>query len=285
VKNILSAILIRLIVYSALICLAISLAAFFQYAHPKRHVTPPDRLQDRLRPESVRLRTSDGVELDAWFIPNKKSPKAVIVCHGYPMDKGNVLGMAEFLAGDFNLLFFDFRAMGKSGGFFSTGGWRERKDVSAAVGILEAKGFPRAGAHGFSPGAAPPALAEDPEIRARVLDSPFANLYGELDYVFGSMGAVRHPLLRLMQMWNFLFLGINSGKVAPEDFIAGIKTPVLLIHGDGDTTIPAASSLKLHELNPGTELWLVKGADHGQAASRGGAEYKRRVLAFFNKNL
>jgi len=41
--------------------------------------------------------------------------------HGYPMDKGNIFGMVSFLAKKYNLLLFDFRAMGKSEGFFTTG--------------------------------------------------------------------------------------------------------------------------------------------------------------------
>ncbi|MBU2573307.1 MAG: hypothetical protein KKH28_04440 [Elusimicrobia bacterium] len=283
--NLAFAILIRLIAYPAAFYLVLSLLVFFLYTHPKRYISPPGPVRNSLTVENVRLLASDGVELDGWFIPNKKSGKAVIICHGYPMDKGNVLGFTEFLAKDFNLLLFDFRAMGKSGGFFSTGGWRETKDVTAAVEFLKAKGFARMGAFGFSMGAAALAMAQNTEIQARVLDSSFANLYDELDFVFRSLGPFRFPLLWLMKMWNFVILGINAGRVAPEDFISGIKTPALLIHGDSDTQAPVSGSLTLHKRNPRTELWIIKGAEHGETSDKGGAEYDRRILNFFNTNL
>lgn len=279
------ALLIRIIAYPAAFYLVFSLLVFFLYTHPSRYVSPPLPADRDLKPESVRLRTSDGVELDAWFIPNRKSGKAVIICHGYPMDKGNVLGMAEFLARDFNLLLFDFRAMGGSGGFFSTGGWRETKDVTAAVEFLKAKGFARMGGFGLSLGAATLAMAQDEALKARVLDSSFANLFEELDFVFGWLGPFRHPLLGLMRTWNFLLLGINASAVAPEKFISAVKTPVLLIHGDLDSQVPVSGSLRLHEKNPAAELWIIKGAEHCQTRDMAGAEYDKRVLEFFNKNL
>lgn len=313
-KKMIPAILIRVIVYPAALYLMFSVIVFFLYTHPKRYVSPPGPRGNRGavspqpptapeaggRPESqplgrgenigravenIRLTASDGVELDGWFIPNAKSDKAVIICHGYPMDKGNVLGFTSFLAKDFNLLLFDFRAMGKSGGFFSTGGRRETKDVTAAVNFLKAKGFTRIGAFGFSMGAATLIMAKDEEIKARVLDAPFANLIRELDFVFKGFGAFRIPLLWLMKVWNFVFLGISADRVAPENFISDIKTPVLLIHGDSDTQVPVENSLTLHKISPRTELWIIKGAGHGGTADIGGAEYDRKILNFFNKNL
>ena len=280
-----SAILIRVIIYPIGLYLVFSLVLFFMYTHPKRYVSAPGQLRAGLAPENIRLATADGVELDGWFISNAKSDKAVIICHGYPMDKGNVLGFTSFLAKDFNLLLFDFRAMGKSGGFFSTGGRRETRDVTAAVDFLKAKGFTRIGAFGFSMGASVLAMAQDTEIKARVLDAPFANLMQELDFIFKGFGVFRVPLLWLMRVWNLAFMGISADSVAPENFIAGIKTPVLLIHGDNDTQVPVESSLTLHKIAPQTELWIIKGAGHGETSEVGGAEYDKRVADFFNKNL
>ena len=152
-KKMLLPILLRLIIYPSALCLVFSAVMFYLYAHPKRYVSPSNLGRVAGAAENIRLTASDGVELDGWFIPNTKSDKALIICHGYPMDKGNVLGFTSFLAKDFNLLLFDFRAMGKSGGYFSTGGWRETKDVTAAVNFLKAKGFAHIGAFGFSMGA------------------------------------------------------------------------------------------------------------------------------------
>ena len=276
----------RLLFYPGLIYAVFSFIFFWLYAHPKRYTgayTPGDF---GLKPEPVKLNTSDGVELDGWFIPNKASKKAVVVCHGYPMDKSDVLGLTVFLAREFNLLYFDFRATGRSGGFFSTGGAREVRDIDAAVKFLEDRGFAgRIGAFGFSMGGASILLSSNPGIKARVLDAPYADLGGELDYVFGAWGVWRKPLLMMMKGWSLLFTGVNINAVSPAKAAAGLTTPLLLVHGDADRQVPLENSRRIKAAYPAAELWVVKGAGHGENWYKAGNAYEVRVKAFFNAGL
>ncbi|OGR44297.1 MAG: hypothetical protein A2X35_02395 [Elusimicrobia bacterium GWA2_61_42] len=276
----------RLVFYPALLYAFFSLVFFWLYAHPKRYTGSYQPGDFGLKPEAVKLKTADGIELDAWFIPHKTAKKAVIVCHGYPMDKSDVLGLTVFLAREFNLLYFDFRATGKSGGFFSTGGAREVRDLDAAVDFLKSRGFKNgAGAFGFSMGGASVLLSKNPFIRARVLDAPYADLSGELDHVFHSWGVWRKPLLAMMKAWSFLLMGVNINAVNPARSAAAIATPILLVHGDADTQVPPANSARIKAANPAAELWVVKGAGHGENWYKAGNEYERRLSAFFEKNL
>jgi len=275
----------RLLFYPALLYIIFSFVFFWLYAHPRRYVGASRPADFGLAAEEVKLKTADGVQLDAWFIPHKTSKKAVIVCHGYPMDKSDVLGLTVFLAKKFNLLYFDFRATGRSGGFFSTGGAREPRDIDAAVEYLKKRGFREVGAFGFSMGAATVLLSENPSIKARALDAPFSDLAGELDYIFSSWGAAGKPLVTLMKAWNFLFTGINIGSVNPAASAARLRTPVLLVHGDADRQVPLANSERIKAAAPAAELWVVKGAGHGENWYRAGNEYIVRLTAFFEKNL
>ena len=276
----------RLLVYPAALYAVFSLVFFWLYAHPKRYVGTYKPEDFGLKPESVALTASDGVRLDAWFIPNKASKKAVIVCHGYPMDKSDVLGLTFFLARRFNLLYFDFRATGRSGGFFSTGGARETRDIAAAAKFLKDRGFAgHIGAYGFSMGAATVLLSDDPLIKARVLDAPYADLGGELDYIFGRWGVWRKPLIALMKFWSLVFTGVNVSSVSPERAAAALKTPLLLVHGDADRQVPLSNSERIKAAAPAAELWVVKGAGHGENWYGAGDEYERRIGAFFEKNL
>jgi dipeptidyl aminopeptidase/acylaminoacyl peptidase len=267
-------ILWRILAYPALICALFSLLLFHLYTHPKRNISglTPEKLG--LSFETVTLTTSDGLKLDAWYLPNKKSGKAVIVCHGYPMDKGNVLGMTDFLAKDFNVLLFDFRAMGGSEGFFSTGGAKEVRDVDAAVAFLRSKGFDRTGLFGFSMGAATALMSENPAITARVADSPYADLDGELSFVFKDLGPLRRPLVTMMKLWSILILGVNMDRSSPLNAIADSKIPTLIIHGDKDTQVPVASSVRLKAANTCVDLWLINGADHGETRAAAGLQYE-----------
>ncbi|MEK7721558.1 MAG: CocE/NonD family hydrolase, partial [Elusimicrobiota bacterium] len=245
----------RLLFYPALICAILSFIVFWLYVHPKRFINPSHPKNFRLTAEELKLETADGIKLDAWFIPHKTSKKAVIICHGYPMDKGDVLGVTVFLAREFNLLYFDFRTTGKSGGFFFTGGAREVRDIDAAVKFLEVRGYTGGiGIFGFSVGGATALLSRNPSLKARALDAPFAELAGELDYVFRPWGIWRKPLLALMKAWSRILLGVDMNSINPVKNAAAFTAPVLLVHGDADTQVPVGNSLAINVANPSSEL-------------------------------
>jgi len=80
--------------------------------------------------EQVSFTTADGLSLRGWFIlSGKRAAKTLILLHGYPADKGNILPALAFLHADFNLLLFDFRYLGESDGSYSTAGAKEVEDL------------------------------------------------------------------------------------------------------------------------------------------------------------
>lgn len=264
---------------------AVSFVFFWLYAHPNRFpgsATPADH---GLNFEPLKLRTSDGVTLDAWFVPHASSKKAVVVCHGYPMDKSDVLGLTHFLASGFNLLYFDFRATGRSGGYWLTGGPREALDIDAAVEWLKARGLADIGAYGFSMGAASVLQAPNPAIKARVADAPYAELDAALRRAFAFLGPLRRPVLAGISFWGRVFFGRSTGSVSPARAAAGLKTPVLLIHGTADRVLGPGQSRAIKAAAPAAELWIVDGAGHGETRGAAGAEYDRRVADFFRRHL
>jgi len=276
----------RVLLYPAILCAAVSFVFCWLYIHPRRYTGDAVPEDFGLRPETLELKTADGVRLAAWFIPNKNSKKAVILCHGYPMDKSDILGLTSFLGKEFNLLYFDFRATGRSGGFFSTGGSREVRDIDAAVKFLEERGFKGGiGIFGFSMGGATALLSRNPSLKARALDAPYATLAGELDYIFRSRGSLRKPLLALMKAWTFVLTGVNIDAVNPIKNAGAFASPLLLVHGDADAQVTAENSLAIKAADPRAELWVIKGAGHGENRGLAGPDYERRLTAFFKKNL
>ena len=126
-------IIARFFAYATLVYFIFSIIFFLLYTHPKRYIssfTPKDFGIDY---QNIKLLTKDNIELDAWFVKKSTNAKAVILCHGYPTDKGNIFDMTRFLLKEYNLLYFDFRGMGKSGGFFTSGGYKETLDIKAAI--------------------------------------------------------------------------------------------------------------------------------------------------------
>lgn len=276
-------IFVRIIMYGILLVIVLSLPPFLVFVSPGKRVTNILPTAYRVEYQDVTLRTRDGAILAGWFIPNKNSSKALVVCHGYPMDKGDIFGVTYTLAKHYNLLYFDFRAMGQSSGRISTVGWREKEDVLAAIRFLKEKGFKDIGAFGFSMGAAAIFMANSPDIKCIVSDSSYAALNDLLPVVFARSGFLRDLITVMAKVWCRLLVGINTDEIAPVKYIAGMRIPILLIHCMQDTVIPVSEAQHLHQVNLRSRLWLIPHGDHGESSLSG--EYDKTIIDFFNVNL
>jgi pimeloyl-ACP methyl ester carboxylesterase len=97
--------------------------------------------------EDVSFSATDGMPLRGWWIPASRTARTderhpgppwgaqtVILCHGFGADKAVDLRLArDLVPNGYNVLAFDFRAHGESGGQFTTFGDLERRDVLGAV--------------------------------------------------------------------------------------------------------------------------------------------------------
>ena len=116
--------------------------------HPPRFKTADDPRHYGLEYEAVSFVSRDGLRLSGWFIPRSRhrepsgaqdptAPGAtILVGHGYPFDKANILSHTLFLHRRYHLLLMDFRYFGDSEGAYTTAGLRETLDVEAAVAYL-----------------------------------------------------------------------------------------------------------------------------------------------------
>jgi len=273
------------VIWIIVFIIIISLYGILISIFPRRYVTDIKPSDIGLKYEEVTLKTADNIKIKAWFIANNKTKNAVIVCHGYPFDKGNVFSFASFLHKDYNLLFFDFRAMGESEGKYTTVGYKEVEDLKAAVKYLKENGMENVGALGFSLGGATILMAKSDDIKAIVADSSYANLDLMVDSLYRQFFFFKYPFVLTTRVLAKLILKIDTKNVSPEIAIRDIKVPVLLIHGKKDSQISVKNSYLLHKANPKAELWVVEGADHGEAHYVREKEYEKKVLEFFNKYL
>jgi len=242
--------------------------------------------------EDVTFKTSDNIQIKAWFIPNEKSDKTIVICHGYPFDKANVLGFAEFLHPHFNLLFFDFRYFGESEGKYTTIGYKEQKDLIAAMKYLETRNDinkNKIGALGFSLGAATILMAADKtNIKAIVADSSYASLDNMLKDSYRIFpGFTKWPFVQLTKLFSRLTIKLDISKVSPMESIKALKTPILIIHGDRDSQINVKNAHQVYENSnkDSTELWIMPKTDHGEGHLLYTREYEQRIIDFFNKHL
>jgi dipeptidyl aminopeptidase/acylaminoacyl peptidase len=287
------------------IIILLPLFNFLLGIHPPRFQTDDDPKRYGLDYESVSFQTADGLTLRGWFIPaasaslspNQQGDMAwntcatILVGHGYPFDKANILRHALFLHPRFHLLLFDFRYFGESDGAYTTAGLLETRDVKAAVEYVKGRDDvdpTRIGAMGFSMSASAFILSRHPDVQAIVADSPYATLEDVIARQFFFLpGPTKWPLVALTKLYARLFLGVNIDVAKPAKAVRELTAPLLLIHGDEDSQIPLEHSQKIHaNANPDTtELWIVPGADHGHAHALEGFQYETRIRGFFERNL
>ncbi|MDP9396258.1 MAG: lysophospholipase [Actinomycetota bacterium] len=199
----------------------------------------------------VVLRTDDGLDLGAWYLPaaDRRAP-AVLVANGNAGHRGLRAPLARALARrGVSVLLLDYRGYGGNAGVPSERGLG--RDVRAARRFLvEEAGVPpeRLVYFGESLGAAVVAeLATEHPPAGLVLRSPFVDL--------AAVGSVHYPFLPVQALLRDRF------PVA--EHVAQVDAPVTVVYGSADAIVPpeqsravAAAARRLHRLVE------VPGADH-----------------------
>lgn len=273
-------------IFVILICtLLLSLWGFYLAIRPFRFTTDITPKDLGVAYENVEFKTQDNITIRGWFIPNPKSEgKAIILLHGYPADKGNILPSRLFLHKKYNLLFIDFRYFGQSGGKYSTAGKNEVLDVLAAVKFLQERHINRIGVWGFSMGASVALMAapRTPAIKAIVAESGYARLdWMATDYF--KIPLLRYPLSALLRLWGILFLGYDFKSVSPVTSASELTIPILFLHSKNDNVIPfyhAELFQKQLANKPNVQFIFFDNLQHGEAPPN----YKM-VEDFFDRNL
>ena len=236
--------------------------------------------------EDVSFHTKDNVLIRGWFIPSAKAKvKTIILLHGYPADKGDILPARIFLHPYYNLLFIDFRYFGKSEGRYSTVGKDEVLDLLAAIQYLHSRGLNEVGVWGFSLGGAVALMAasQAPEIKAVIAESSYARL-DWMAYEYYRLPLLRYPLAELTRFWAWLFLQYDIKKISPAMAAEKLTIPVLLLHSQKDEVVSFQHALLLQKAlrnNPHAKVKFVDSLSHGQPVEN----YQVIAKEFFNEYL
>jgi pimeloyl-ACP methyl ester carboxylesterase len=209
------------------------------------------------------------------------------------------------LAAGYNVLLPELRGHAPSGGTFVTYGLLEKEDLWNAVAwVQERFGIDpgRLGVHSCSAGSAIALefAAHAPGVRALWLESPFAEPAAMARHYLSRATGLPGPLLHLTSRWAVRRalnqirrdLGPSEGRLQildPERALSLLSARVLLVYGEKDRLVPPRFVRRLVQaLPPGSEVWRTP-AGHchhdDQTANLLPAEYERRWLEFFGRNL
>ena len=272
---------------NAIVALAV-LTILFGFAevnnalHPPRIVPPGNTLREsKIEFQPLDLITEDGVRLSAWYTPPRKGA-VILLAHGYGDNRPEWVH-AMLAKKGYGVLSWDARAHGESEGEISTVGYLEVLDVKAALDfVLAQPDVNHVGAWGGSMGGATliRATAQFPEIEALFVDSSFASLNDEFNYLVPY--PVINPLAKFLAEWQTGFSIKDLNLV--EDIARISPRPVYIVHSNGDTVAPPNSGQELfNAANEPRYLWLDENAAHLAIYLDNPRRYQRRLIGFFDE--
>jgi len=246
----------------------------------------PEQFEALLR-EEVWLDSPYGYRLYGLYFPVVGAKKTVIIVHGITFSLyGAVKYMWLFYNRGYNVLMYDHRNHGRSGGNDTSYGFYEKYDLKAWVDwVLARTGSETVvGTHGESMGAAI-ALQHaviDSRLAFVIADCPYASAKEQFIYRLGvEYHLPAFPLIPIASLITKLRKGWFFGDPAPITTIDQVQTPVYFIHGADDAYIPPEASVRLHAKKPTPKaLWLAPHADHAEALWHNLEAYDRRIGEF-----
>lgn len=267
-------------------------------------VTPEEQLKsnqvdavryNQLKKTILKVRSEHGYILDGILLMNPKPSKlTMIICHGIGCSKWNMLPVADiYLDLGFNVLLYDHRAHGESGGDYPSYGYFEKDDLETMVQLV-AERLPKnlIAVHGESMGAATILLhagqnntridIERKAVDFYISDCPYSDMRGQFRYLLKrDYGLPDLLFVDGASAINYIIHGFWFQEVSPVADIQKVTVPVLFIHGMKDTYIPSSNTIDLVKLKKEPRmLYLCPDAGHAESAKICRSEYQGKIIEF-----
>lgn len=234
----------------------------------------------------VTLTTDDGLRLAGSYAPSRNGA-AVIVFPG----RTGTLRHARLLARHgYGVLTLDRRGEGDSQGRINLFGWNGEGDLRAALDFLSRRPDVedgRIGGLGLSVGGELLLQTAGSDERLRAVVSEGAGVRSLAEHL-------HTPGVGSVQRWgtNWVLqtaaLAVLSDTLPPGDLAEAVERigprPVLLIRAPGGNPDEVLNEVYAERIGRSARLWTV-GGGHTGALDALPAEYERRVVGFFDRNL
>lgn len=222
----------------------------------------------------------------------EKSDKTIAIVQGLDSNKWEMIEWAfMYLDNGYNVVLYNQRGMGGTGGKMSTFGYYEKDDLASVVDYINTN-YPSKliGAHGFSMGATAVALYAGTKDAANkidffILDSPYNGIEEAVRERIDEMQVPLVPTTVLVWIED-IYLKITKGfgyeDVLAKEAIKNSIIPMFIIHGDLDTSSPIEMGVDIYNNKQKgyKDLWIIEGGKHVAGYKDNPKEYKERVMNF-----
>lgn len=236
----------------------------FYQPDSKVYIKPSDL---NLEFEEYHWKTPDNVFLHALHLRSQIRPSKGLILqfHGNAENlSSHFMGLAWVVAKGYDLISFDYRGYGRSGGEPSTKGIHldSLTALEKSLEIVKMRNIPKFIVYGQSLGGA---------ISMRgVFDFPKRN---EIDLIvmestFSSYKDIAFD--KLTGRWFLMPLSplayvLVSDEVAPQSYLDQLDRPLLVIHGDQDHIVPYKFGKEIFDKTPKDiqkKMWTIEGGSH-----------------------
>jgi dienelactone hydrolase len=232
----------------------------------------------------------DATSLKGWFIPSSGNSVIVIIHGGFQNRLDSIVNTLD-LASDlnqngYNLLLFDLRGRGESGGHgLSLSNINE--DIGGAIDYLNSRGYPseKIGLLGYCSGAANACIFSSKEkIGGLVLDGCFTSVKDMFYNQASSRGIPRLPVVIFVpgiELAAKVFY--HYKEINPIDVVGQVQCPIFFIHEELDDLVSMDDDIALTDASNNRKniLWQVYGTKHSEAYRTHPVEYVVKISEFF----
>lgn len=239
----------------------------------------------------VSFTSRDGLTLQGWWLETDNANPVIVMVHGSEGNRAEpperMLGIArDLVSNHFNVLMFDMRGHGESGGEHISAGLYEKNDILGAVDYIRQRGIEsKIGVIGFSMGAATSLMTtpECEDISAVVADGSYTDIVSIIESEFSKRSPLPKFFIPIILFMTKHIYGVDFLAIKPVEAVREITVPVFIIHGGQDDTIPLQHAYQLYEAcrNPESRLWIIEEAGHSEAYNTRPEEYINRLVSFF----
>ncbi|WP_371381640.1 alpha/beta fold hydrolase [Sporomusa aerivorans] len=246
--------------------------------------------------QNISFKSRQGYILQGTYLPNPKpTNNTVVFVHGIASSRLMGVWYAPiYWSAGYNVLVYDSRASGASGGESVTWGIYERYDLDQWIDWVEQHNPGGIiGVHGVSMGAATALMhAEINESTHRVKFYVADSAYSDLTELFTQQinNAVNlHSTfwIRLLLWYSSLAANWQSGfrfqDVSPVQSVKTATTPTLFLHGEADALVPQVMCEQLYAASSGYKKMYVFPKDaHAMAIFNHKQEYQQQIINFIS---